>query len=337
MKKFFKIFGSIIALLFIVPISMGLILRIFSSEAAAPGVLVSVGSHKLHIHCTGTASDLPTVIIESGAGTQSTAYYWLQKNLAETTKVCSYDRAGLGWSEESNLARDSETIANQLHTLLDNAKIKRPFVFAGHSIAGIHMRVYVEKYPNDVAGIAFLDASHPDQVETLGMGEDNVEAMEAGVSVLKVLMNLGLTRLYNPLTAGLPLEQFPEEVANQFLSKSHDPEILSAAMAEMADMNRAMDQARSTGTFGSMPIVVITAAQPVGEGVLPDGLDPIAFGDSWKKLQRDIATLSTDSKHVLIETATHMSLVTDKRNADEAAGYVREILTKSKKLAMLAE
>ena len=337
MKKFFKILGSIIALIIIVPISVGLILTAFATEAPAPGAMVSVGGHKLHINCTGQVTDLPTVIIESGAGTQSTAYYWLQENLSETTKVCSYDRAGLGWSEESNLGRDSESIALQLHTLLDNANIKRPFVFAGHSIAGIHMRVYVEKYPNEVAGIAFLDASHPDQVEALGMGENSTEALETQVSVLKVLMNLGLTRLYNPLTAGLPLDQFPADVVDQFLSKSHDPDIISAAMAEMADINGAMDQARKTRSFGSMPIVVITAAQPIGEGVLPDGLDPTAFQESWFTLQRDIAGLSSDSKHVLIKSATHMSLVTDKRNADEAAGYVREILTKSKKLAMLTE
>ena len=76
---------------------------------------------------------------------------------------------GLGWSEDSGLPRDAKTINTALHTLLDKAGVKRPFVFAGHSIAGLYMRDYVERYPDDVLGLVFLDASHPEQNEKFGL------------------------------------------------------------------------------------------------------------------------------------------------------------------------
>ena len=91
----------------------------------APGEMVSVGNHKLHIRCMGEGS--PTVILESGAPATSIEWSaWVQPEVAKATRVCAYDRAGLGWSEAGPTPRDAEQITSELHALLENAGIEGP-------------------------------------------------------------------------------------------------------------------------------------------------------------------------------------------------------------------
>jgi hypothetical protein len=91
----------------------------------APGEMVSVGNHKLHISCMGEGS--PTVILEAGTpGTSVEWSAWVQPEVAKATRVCAYDRAGLGWSEAGPGPRDAEQITSELHTLLENAGIEGP-------------------------------------------------------------------------------------------------------------------------------------------------------------------------------------------------------------------
>jgi pimeloyl-ACP methyl ester carboxylesterase len=125
----------------------------------APGEMVSVGNHKLHINCMGEGS--PTVILESGAPATSIEWSaWVQPEVAKATRVCAYDRAGLGWSESGPGPRDAEQITSELHTLLENAGIESPYILVGHSVGGHHVRVYAERYPDEVAGMVLVDVTH---------------------------------------------------------------------------------------------------------------------------------------------------------------------------------
>src|SRR5215207_9769188 len=100
-----------------------------------PGEMVDVGTHSLHINCLGQGS--PTVILESGLGTMSADWANVQPQVAKTTRVCSYDRAGTGWSERGPTPRDPKQIAGELHTLLANAGIDGPCVLVGQSFGGL--------------------------------------------------------------------------------------------------------------------------------------------------------------------------------------------------------
>jgi hypothetical protein len=112
----------------------------------APGEMVSVGNHKLHIYCMGQGS--PTVVTESGAtGTSIEWSAWVQPEVAKATQVCAYERAGLGWSEGGPEPRDAMQIASELHTLLANADVPGPYVLVGHSVGGHYARVYADRYP----------------------------------------------------------------------------------------------------------------------------------------------------------------------------------------------
>ena len=133
-------------------------MRAFVADVSPPGNLYDVGGHKLHLDCRGQKNGNPTIVFESGAATPSPVYQHLAENLSKTHKFCMYDRAGLAWSEASGVPSETPAITEQLHALLIAANIEKPFVLAGHSIAGLYMKSYIKQYPQDVAAVAFFDA-----------------------------------------------------------------------------------------------------------------------------------------------------------------------------------
>ena len=121
-----------------------------------PGQMVDVGGYRMHIYCTGSGS--PTVVIEAGWGDSSAAWGWVQPEVAKTTRICTYDRAGMGWSEASSQPRTAREFAKELHTLLEKANEPGPYVLVGHSLGGYTMLVYAQDYPDEVAGMVLVDA-----------------------------------------------------------------------------------------------------------------------------------------------------------------------------------
>ena len=125
-----------------------------------PGRLVDVGGYRLHINCVDTGS--PTVVIDSGAGDWSATWSsWVQPGVAGTTRICTYDRAGLGWSDPGPLPRTAERFADELHTLLQRAGIPGPSVLVGHSLGGLTVRLFAHAYPAEVAGVVLIDSMSP--------------------------------------------------------------------------------------------------------------------------------------------------------------------------------
>jgi hypothetical protein len=125
-----------------------------------PGQLVEVGGYKLHLYCLGEGA--PTVILESANQGTVSNWVWVQTELAKTTRVCAYDRSGLGWSDLSPEPQDTRQNAQALHTLLDNAGESAPYVLVGHSLGGLYTRMFAEMYPAEVAGMVFIEGTHPD-------------------------------------------------------------------------------------------------------------------------------------------------------------------------------
>ena len=130
-----------------------------------PGQMVDMGGYRLHINCTGKGS--PTVVIESGWGDMSATWGWVQPEVAKTTRVCTYDRAGMGWSEASPQPRTAREYAQELHTLLEKANEHGPYVLVGHSMGGFTMIVYAQDYPDEVSGLVLVDSQDlPTSVST---------------------------------------------------------------------------------------------------------------------------------------------------------------------------
>jgi len=146
-----------------------------------PGQMVDVGGYRLHLYCVGkNVEGSPTVILEHGLGATSAAWARVQPEIAQTTRVCAYDRAGMGWSDPGPAPRDAEHIVTELHSLLQNAGIPGPYVLVGWSFGGLYVRMYAGKYPTEVSGIVLLDSSHHDQWTSTAAGKAQYES-NAGI------------------------------------------------------------------------------------------------------------------------------------------------------------
>jgi pimeloyl-ACP methyl ester carboxylesterase len=175
-----------------------------------PGQLVSVGGHALHIKCSGTGS--PTVVTESGFAGTSLDWSLIQPAVAQTSRMCAYDRAGFGWSETGPSPRTSGRIVEELHTLLANAGIPGPYVLVGHSVGGLHAQLYASRYASQVAGLVLLDPTPVAYLASLDLAAQREAAPPMGqVRSIQLMQHIGLTRLFG-LTLPMPVTHLSQEV-----------------------------------------------------------------------------------------------------------------------------
>src|SRR5947209_14532237 len=157
---------TLVGLLLLGLLSQAIASAVDASHYPPPGKLVDIGGYRLHINCTGTGS--PTVILDAGLGSTSLDWSKVQPGVARFTRVCSYDRAGYGWSDSGPGPRTSQQIVKELHLLLVHAQINGPYVLVGHSVGGLNMRLYAYRYPQEVAGMVLLDSTSEHQFAQFG-------------------------------------------------------------------------------------------------------------------------------------------------------------------------
>ena len=284
----------------------------------APGQLVDVGGYRLHIHCLGQGS--PTVILEAAADMMSADWGWIQPEIAKHTRVCAYDRAGMGWSEPGPQPRDARQISTELHTLLANAGIAGPYVLVGHSAGGLYVRMFAAQYAEDVVGMVLVDPGHPDMNARIPA----LQAQNAGdiqlVRTMRVLSYLGIPRLLgigNTNAAGLSAE-LAAEVSAFVSTPQHWETILALIDATPA----TYDEVRVTGALENRPLVVISANTAwLNRGAPADDARRIL-----NELHAELAGLSTISSHQIVEGATHGSLVHSQDDAREIIVAIEAVL-----------
>ena len=220
------------------------------SSYAMPGRLFDVGGHQLHLNCTGSGG--PTVVLMSGLGGNSAGWARIAPAVAATTRVCAYDRAGQGWSEDAADPQDGVAAAADLHSLLDAAGEDGPFVVVGHSIGGDYAMVYADRHPEQVAGMVLLDATSPYRTAA-----GTVHAGPPGpVAVVPSLTRLGVGRLFPPSS----WSALPEPAASQYTAFAASPRGWRNTVDETGTMPALLSQAQELSTLGSAPLVVLSAA-----------------------------------------------------------------------------
>ena len=278
---------------------------------APAGRLVDIDGYRMHLHCTGAGS--PTVILESGAGAPTSVWAWVQPAVAERTRVCSYDRAGLGWSDSGPHPRDASSIARELHDLLLRAGESGPFVVAGHSLGGQYAIMFAELYAPDTAGLVLIDAQHPDTMFRLPAAQAIERQQQQQIKLLIVLSRLGLVRLFNMAPAD---SRLPVEAQTAMNRTKNSTDIVIAMNAEMQAISTNRIQLGSAGGLGPTPVTVLSAT----DHGTPE-LEGYTLG-----LQRELAALSTNSNHVIVTGADHASLVSDQHDAEPTIAAISDLI-----------
>jgi pimeloyl-ACP methyl ester carboxylesterase len=269
----------------------------------APGQLVDVGGHRLHLHCAGSGT--PAVVLESGLGETGAYWGWISTALAPDTRVCAYDRAGRGWSDPASAEQDGIAVATDLHTLLDRAHVPGPFVFVGHWSGAGYVRIFAGRYPEQVAGMVLLDAQPTEAFEDLPAYPAFYSAFRRISALLPSLARLGVGRL-------VPSDRALSQPARDIHHLHHaSPRLYRSLRDEFAELPTLLAQAGSFRNLGDRPLVVVTATRDALAG--------------WLPLQDRMARLSTNSSHRLVPY-THDALVRDRTAAEASTQAIRDVL-----------
>jgi pimeloyl-ACP methyl ester carboxylesterase len=256
-----------------------------------PGQLVDVGGYQLHIQCVGAGS--PTIVLDAGLGGSSLDWSLVQPELGRTTRVCAYDRAGMGWSDPSPQPRAPRQIADELHTLLTNAGIAGPYVLVGHSLAGKNVRLFALQHPDQVAGMVLVDArsEYVDANTSPAEVQAFQQAITAQASQFRVARSLGLVRLIGASLWGGPA--MPRETRTEGMLLQTSQRSVDAQTAE--GLERAVDdvQLQAAPSLGDRPLIVLAAGQNMAQTPY------------WAAAQRRQAALSSDGRLIIAEGSGH--------------------------------
>jgi len=260
-----------------------------------PGQLVDVGGHKLHIYCLGTG--WPTVVTENGLGGSSPDWSLVQPAVSQTTRICSYDRAGSGWSEAGPGPRTSYQISAELHTLLTNAGIAGPYVLVGHSAGGMHVQVYASQYPAEVAGLVLVDPTPAQAIMRFAPEQRRAVLPNLGqLPLLKAMEFLGLMRLL-PLPGAEVLAPLPAAIQAQVRAQRLQSGAMATLAAEAESLATSIQETTQASTLPpERPLLIVWHGIPAE----PVELEPLSRANMEELLQR-----STNSKFVVAEQSGH--------------------------------
>ena len=275
-----------------------------------PGRLVDVGDHSLHLSCTGSGS--PTVVLQAGGGEMSSAFGWIAPAVAEETRVCVYDRAGHGWSEPSATAQDAAQVAADLHLLLERAQVPGPYVLAGHSFGGLYVLTSAALHPGEVAGMVLIDttepASDPAPPDTSSDGATSEDVMDRVSALLGTTARMGVGRLVSGSDFGDLPAQSRDEMRDAAAKESH----FRSTLEEYLQANTSAGQAAWLDGFDAKPLVVLTAA--------------VGSDAGWVATHEELATLSDNADHRVVDGADHAALIHDEAHAAATIDAILDVV-----------
>ena len=278
-------------------------LRSDQDAFAAPGKLYDVGGHRLHLDCRGHGS--PTIVLFNGMGEVSASWARITTGVGNTARVCAYDRAGQGWSEDTKSPQDGVTAAKDLHTLLATADETGPYVLVGHSTGGTYAMTYAARYPEQVAGMVLLDSSSPHQFTEVSAYAGQYAVMKRGLALLPTLARLGVARL-------APAPGLPSPAAEQVDALTSTARAARNGRDELSVVHDVFAQAQALTTLQDRPLAVLSATESLE-------------GAGWAAAQDQIASLSSNHIHRSVDS-THAGMLGDKDPAAESVRAINEVL-----------
>ena len=248
---------------------------------------MDLDGRRIHLLVMGKETGRPTILLEAGIASFSSNWAWVQSELAATTRVVAYDRAGLGWSDPASEPQDAQQSAADLHAALQRAGISGPYVVAGHSYGGLVVRAFTDLYPHEVVGMVLVDASHPDQWAHIPASKGGRTTAFAN-RITGILARLGVVRLFDlnsPLVDGLPERQAAEMKA--ILARPQAWVTSSGILSIWETRTRSI--INGAHSLGDLPLVVLSVTEQA------------LYGDVLTMLQAELPALSSNSFHLTVK------------------------------------
>jgi pimeloyl-ACP methyl ester carboxylesterase len=278
-----------------------------------PGKMVDVGGYRLHINCQGTAvAGSPTVVIEPGNGDFSLCWSHVQREVARFTRICTYDRAGLGWSERGPQPRTAHNLVEGLHTLLARSGVEPPYVLVGHSLGGPLVRLYAHEHPDQVVGMVLVDPAHEEELlrypEPVRRLQPRADKMMSGIlGLMRTVAASGLLALAPRLYPRQALSMVPEEARETYRGiMSADAKGLAAIREEYAtyqDHFAAVRAAHIT-SLGDIPLIVLSHGKtPHMPGLSAEVSQE--FKQVFQQMHVELAAQSSKGKRIVAEKSGH--------------------------------
>jgi pimeloyl-ACP methyl ester carboxylesterase len=309
-RKVFKWFLIGLGCLLIVAAVAGSVYQTISQSRdlglfPAPGKLVDVDGHLMHIHCQGQGS--PTVVVEQGLGSVSSAWDEIHQQIALETRVCAYDRVGMGYSEPIDHPVRATEVAGLLHKLLGGAGIRDDLVLVGWSAGGVYIREFHRLHPEKVSAMLFVDSSHEQQADRFPQLPES--GGDYTLTIARYLAPFGLVRLSGIVNNRF--EEFPgsEELRLRQIAIYHQSHILEALLNESDAFELDIHASQPPTPIGDLPLIVLTQGKPVE---MPETMRPgitIEYLHEVRKvhneLQLELTALSTRGKQIIATESGH--------------------------------
>ena len=264
-----------------------------------PGRLIDVGGRLLHLLCSGEGS--PTVILEAGASSFAIDWTLVQREVSRSNRTCSYDRAGMGWSDPTTPTTSAGSAAD-LHALLEKGGERGPYVLVGASRGGLLVRSYRETYPDDVVGFVFVDPSTEDRLFTMIDGQAMAIAETTAEQLRTTFPTQTIAVPRRRPQMGAPFDKLPPELYRirvqlderliAAVPDSVSPEIVGASQeSERAFLAKLLATRKTQFPLGSRPTVVLTRGDENNAG--------------RESSHGALARLSSNSRHSIVAGSGH--------------------------------
>lgn len=230
--------------------------------------------------------------------------YLVQDEVSKSARICTYDRAGLGWSDPSPKPRTAEVITDELHTLLGNAGIEAPYILVGHSLGGIFVREDQYKYPDEVDGIILVD-SGDGELGTYMEGTAYMQMMTQFIGASKTLSDTGLIKVVTGVSALFPSEPgyqtlpvgVPETILAMMVKTTEAGAVEVAALPIIWEENRAHKT-----SLDDLPLMVIVHGYC--NSCSKDPVEREKEEAGWLEMQSFLASLSSNSELIIADPQT---------------------------------
>ena len=252
----------------------------------APGTQIWIGRHRLHIYCTGEG--LPSVVLDAGLGGTSLDWAKVQPEVAKFTRVCSYDRAGYGWSDRGPKPRTANVIAAELERLLRYSGITGPYVLVGHSFGALGVRLFASRFPERVAGLVLIDATHEAQFERFEAA--NISTLAPANNRRFIISN------HYQIPDGLP-----PAIRSIAQALALGPSAIDALYDELRNIRISAHQVSTLNTLPDVPLIVVAH----DERVTAPSDRAKRMAEIWLDLQKDLAARTSQGQLIVTATSGH--------------------------------